>query len=686
MADINTVPSFPVQKPEFYVYTKGSLNVSTPWNLQPDLYCDRVTRRVNGMDEAMLTFQSGTVRQIGGTQVEEAEPLDLRGQFVRIEFADATTGDFVWTGYIADEGTRRDINAPQGFKAVGLEYFLDRNQILETVIEDGKRIGRAVPFNDGSVSNGFAFSSRGNKSNQGTTSGVPEFAASENERAEWTVKDIVQYLVEHFHPENNVGVTNPCTWASELGSYLDSYIVGFNPDGKTVFEVLNSLINPRRSLCWWLEYTETTGGTGTATINVASLNKDNVTLPGGGGTLPGNIADFTLDFDDDPTVSQQGIQTLSRGEYRAIRTRGARITSTFTSQVGDAFTTDWVNLIKTEYDAAAFYTDGYPDLPSEDKAKRNDAFRRDERFYRVFCAYRIPSNWDGTAGGELCFPADLIGGSASENMTFHANWLRVLPRTLLAQGTDYQSVSYVEKTSPEDTADDLLPPFGLVLVETPEKYQYVDKLGHADYATGTPLEEKFSAAFALAVQQDSPGILLRPSNGLNHMLADNHFEGAEGTTVDPELDYDTLRFTVSVEADHHVEAVYPVAPQSGFYSELLIDVGDQYRLDYLVPGTVVRLYNGTLVHTDGGVIRDDRNQLEDIARFAYEWYREPKKTVSVTWSQMRTWFELGYLITQLGTDDPTDVNTVVGEITYDFARMTTSIRTIGDQLSIREVI
>lgn len=689
MADIETAADRVNTSPAITVYTKSSLTVATSWTEQPYLYCDRVTRRVNGIDEAILRYHAGdNVRQIGATTMGAAADLDLRGKFVKVTFEDSTLGDFVWTGYIVDEATRRENNSDQMLRAVGLEYFLDRNQIIRSYVYNGKQIGRTVPFNDASGAGGFAVKSRGNRSVSVGSAGVYEFSQSDSQRAEWTAKNIVEYLVKHFHPVTEIGATTPCAWASSLGSYLNDYIVSFDPAGKTVFEILNQLLSPRRSLCWWVEYSEVSGTQGTATINVTSLNQSSVSLPGGGGTLPANGTQFTLDYDGDPTVLPgHSITTVDRGNYKAIRAQGARITSTFTAGVGDAFTPDWTNAIELEYGAGASYTEGYSTLTDEEKQQRNDAFRRDERFERVYCTYRLPSNWDGKSATQWVMPAALIGGTYSASMSFHANWLRLLPLTMLAQGADYENVVDVTSTSPDDTADNLTPPFGLALVaSSPPKYQYLDKMGSADFAAGDPESEDIRTAYAMGVQQDSPGVKLRPSNGMNHMLALNHWSGAASGSKEPEIDYDDLLFTVTVQADHHAEGVYPSTPESGTYEELLIEVGDQYRLDYLTPGTVVRLDNGDLVQSSGGIIRDDRDQLEDIARFAYEWYQAPKATLSVSWAQLRTWFELGYMITSVGGTGPTTLNTVVGVISYDLAALTTSITTIGDQLNVREVI
>lgn len=694
MADINTkYPEYLIPAAEVTVSTKDHLLVATAWTEQPHLRCHRLTRTVNGLDTATFSFQAGTnVRQIGATTMGNAAELSLRGKFVRVEFTDPDNGDFEWTGYFAEDRSQREIENPQRMTAYGLEYFLDRRDILATIVEDGKRLGRVVPFNDPSGAGGLAVSSRGNRSTAEQSAGVYEFADAENDRDEWRARDIVFYLLEHFPPQNNLDQPRPCDWAAVVGLKLDDYIVGFDPAGLTIYQILNRLVNPRRSLCWWLDYSEAEGDRGTATVRVESLNQASVTLPGGG-TLPANSDQVTLNFDDDLSVASHQVETLSQGNYKAVRTRGARITTTASLVWGYGLGIDWKGATETAYKngakpaAAGAELDAYNALDEDEQASRNDAARRAEAFYRVYAAYRIPANWNGQTASQKCFPDNLIGGDGSANATFHANWLRILPRTLLARGGDYETVASVTTASPDGSGDDLLPPAAIIRVaSSPSRYQYCDKLATADYAEGTAESADIRTAYSLMVQQDCPGVLLRPANGLNHMLALNQWTSAEPTGKDPELDYQNLIVTCSFEWDHHAEGLYPETADSGQYEELSIDVGDQYRLDYLVPGTIVDIENGTPVVTDGGLIRDDRDQLQDIARFAYEWYGAPRQTLTCTWLQVRNWFALGQMITTLGDSDPSTLNTVLGQIEFDFDLLSTSIRTIGDSLEVREVI
>ena len=613
---VTTPDSRPIRIPQVTVKTKDALTVATEWTEQPYLRCEQLVLQVNAMDQATFRFEAGPrVRQIGSGILGPGDELDLSGKFVRVEFPDTYDGgdsSLSWTGYFIGNDTKREIHSPQIQTAVGIEYFLDRDQIRESIIHEDKRIGRVIPFNDSSSGGGYRTTGRGNRS----TTAVPEgwqFAASDSARAEWSAKNIVEYLLANFHPKNTAGVTSPCAWSFDFGSYVDDYIVGFDPDKLTLFEILNRLLSPRRSLCWWLDYSEAEGALGTATIRCKPLNPTAITLPGGG-TLPGNPSQFTLDYDEDSTVVLQRITSTRTGRYTACRTRGARITSTFTADMPSGMLVeDWLAAVELLYLAAASTdtetTPLYSTLEESEKANRNDAFRRGDQYWRVFNAFRLSAGWNGEALGEKVFPASLIGGSASENMTFHTNWLRYLPQTMLRDSVDYSVLSSAANYAPSGSSNNLVPPMAFVKVAeagVSDVYQYVEKLAAAKFERGTPVSGEITNSYSLQLQHDCPGFSLRPGNGLNHMIALNQMTGEAPTNKQPEVDYQTLLFTGTIEADHYAEGIYPTALQSEHYEELLIDVGDQYRLDYLVPNTIVGLRNGALVYTDGGLLRDDR--------------------------------------------------------------------------------
>mgnify|MGYP003642700564 CR=1 FL=1 len=133
--------------------------------------------------------------------------------------------------------------------------------------------------------------------------------------------------------------------------------------------------------------------------------------------------------------------------------------------------------------------------------------------------------------------------------------------------------------------------------------------------------------------------------------------------------------------------------------ELLIDCGDQFRLDYLTPHTVLDIENGIPVLADGGVLQDDREKLGAIARSAATWYATNRRQLTLQW-RMTDWSsaqvgsnahhtcEPGWLVTQIHhTNKHNDflnaktINTIITSVTYDFRQMTTTIQTGSDGMS-----
>ena len=141
----------------------------------------------------------------------------------------------------------------------------------------------------------------------------------------------------------------------------------------------------------------------------------------------------------------------------------------------------------------------------------------------------------------------------------------------------------------------------------------------------------------------------------------------------PEVDYTDLRATVCAESDNYAEgkeyevAVLPDPPVP--IEVLIIDAGDDYRLDFLARNTVIDLNKGIpVVAASSAAIRDDRPTLNDLARVAFEWYRRsPSHHRRIPAAAAAG--ESRQLVTTIG-DGTTQstINTVVSAITYDFSK------------------
>lgn len=137
--------------------------------------------------------------------------------------------------------------------------------------------------------------------------------------------------------------------------------------------------------------------------------------------------------------------------------------------------------------------------------------------------------------------------------------------------------------------------------------------------------------------------------------------------------------------------------------ELLIDCGDQFRLDYLTPHTVLDIENGIPVLADGGVLQDDREKLGAIARSAATWYATNRRQLTLQWRGVGSVIVVpsnfggadsyhnvrpGWLVTQIhhtnkhnSTINAKTINTIITSVTYDFRQMTTTIQTGSDGMS-----
>lgn len=713
-----TVTTFPTQTVETIAY----LGAPGGWTVVPHLYCDRLRLAVNAYDEANLSYAIGEgVVQPGASTFADYQPLALRGKFVRVTIV-TTPSNIVWVGYVLADETIRDavknvggvnklVGQSQVVSAVGLEYFLDRKQIDSAVIRvtgetpNYVRIQRALTFNGGptaALDPGSAV--RGNRSSGTGGAGVYDFSDSFDGAPLWSARQIVDHLLEYHTMRDSFGGVSPCLFAlhGDDTSFLEGFYPTLRSEGLTIFEALNKLCAPTRGLVWWTEYTEVLFPK--LLIRVQSAAVAAVALPAGG-TLPANNNQETLDFDGELDVRQVKLSQLGHRDYHQVVARGARMTSTMTVGMPDnTLIADWSQLsgpadagIEKKYKEGAKNDFDYGGLDDTQKKKRNDAFRRNDAFYRVYSCFRIPTNWDGKTGdggtGQRGFALPLLSptGSVLGSLVKNVQGLRMLNTLRLKRGWDYRNPSAPKSATPTGTLAELAPAFAFFRVATsPDRFQFCDKLGQADFALGSPESSKIETSYHLHMQQGVPGIRLTASGGMPHAMAKSAWAGAELSETKPEVDYATLRATVCVEADAFAEGKYPEAgfPANTPLEILQLEVGEQYRLDFLAANTVVLIENGQLVlASHAAVLRDDHKYLQDVARLAYEWYQIDRNTLSVTFRQVRNLFELGMLITAIGSGTTQkNVNTVISTLTFDMLDGSTQLETNDATLDARSAV
>lgn len=738
------MPPLVTQPPDLvYDFPVATIEVKTnldlpAWTPLAHFYCDRLTLAVNAYDEALISHELGDVMQPGTSAFASYQPQALLGKYVRLTIPQpAPRTQLRWVGYIVATANERSAVKTEGVdkvltgrkqvvRAVGLEYFLDRRQIDSARIynpddpDEPVTIRRSIAFNKGQSRTDSDSLTRPNRSPHGVAHPnvtVYEFAAHGDTPELWTTARVINYLLHYYQPVNTAGQHEPTQFLFDSQDQLDKMVDGvsptLDPDGLTVFECLNKLLSTQRGFLWWLEFDEPTPTTHRARIRVETIVNDLTVLPSFGtepsiptfGVIPANRDQQTLDLETQRDIEDFVVKEFGSRVYDQVIARGSRMTSTVTLAIRDdelayeELVIDWTEELQTEYD---FGVDS-----GDVTAEQNDAFRAAERFYRVYNAFRVSPDWDGKSGDgdeaerNWSFPQLSDTGSIADTLEFNVDGIKLLNHTRLKRGWNYEDADNIEETTPAGTEPEYMPVFAIVKVadgveeeETvhPDKYQFVDKLSRSGFEEdSTPVTGDISTSYHVSAQHSVPGILLRPTNGINHKIALNHWNSEANLTAhEPEVDYATLRLTCTLEADAFCEGRYPEdedLPDGVPLQSLIIYLGDEYRLDFLAANTVVDLGDGEPVLTTGGILRDDRRQLRDVAQLAYEWHRENRQPVSITFRQIMNVFRLGMLITTIGVETPqVDVNTVVSTITFDFLQGTTTIQTSDQGLDVASLV
>ncbi len=95
----------------------------------------------------------------------------------------------------------------------------------------------------------------------------------------------------------------------------------------------------------------------------------------------------------------------------------------------------------------------------------------------------------------------------------------------------------------------------------------------------------------------------------------------------------------------------------------------QYRWVEVLPETVVGVDPTTqqLLHSDGGMVVDQRPELLLLAQRTYAWHRQPRYALTLSTGWIDGAFVIGHLITAITDATGTyPVNSVITEITLEF--------------------
>lgn len=698
------------------VYTRVSWGDA--WAQTTGLYCDRLTlAAAPGLSRAELTLRYGVGIRYGEQTYAQAFQQELRDRYVKI--VPHTGSTFAWVGIITDE-IRDDYgpltaggikpNGVQRFLAVGLELLLERTTIETGVYYDAnyggpRRLGRALGFNDRTGDSAVERQlPRGNRKAAPEAGGVYVFAGDLSTAEEWTATQIVEHLLEWHSPKDGAGV-NRVEFILDSGGPDLAWLKPTlrNVQGRSLLELLREIYDRRRLLSFYLIYDEALDR---VSVNPFTFAPVDILANDDGDVLPANTLPASLNYDAQAAVRSAQLRKTSAHSFQRVIYRGARRTCCCTLSLADGtLAADWSAADELLYEAGASAAAGYAALKTDQKCQRNDQARQAEALRRVYSYFVLPSNWNGLVGdgaggaATAAFPdltdPNVLPAAADPLPHFWAGLrlARVLP---LIECHDYSGTAIADDTvadsTPTGSYSSPRAPFAAIMVEA-GKYQFTERLSaNADSELVASGEGGRRWNAQLSMQDAAPGIVLRPST-LPHILAAADFDATQPSDVTADLDYtDGLLATVSIVGDCFAEAAWPDWPVAlpvllDVAKILRVDVGEEFRLDYVAPGTIVDLDDGEPVRSSsGGFVTDDRGVLQSFARIAYDWYANARHALNVTWRQLLPHREiadgaplalgLGQLVTTIGAFQTEEaIDTPIVSMGWDFLSGETSIET-----------
>lgn len=565
------------------------------------------------------------------------------------------------------------------YHAVGLESLLANASVLGSWIADGSQgkvfVGRALTFNHSGV---------GNRSRDTGPDGVYLFHDRPTGGETWSTDDIVRYLLKYQTPKDNWGnVTVPITLNSFLATVPIWDVPVVTQENKTLQELLNVLLPRQRLLSWTLRYKPAPFAGDTLEVAAFSLAGDDIFAPTDpphfGPVVAANPNQFRLVVEHDRGLSL-AIKRVGSDIADQVVMRGARRTSTASFGFGESsLTSGWPSALELEFEAGASGATDYP--PASEvgaRMERNRQARAADRFSAVYARFVLPPDFDGFVGNgvgliatEPLMPRD---DDASLSAPLAPEDLRFAPMVLL-EGLDYATVPVpVDRSQP--TPHKRKP---LVLYPRSDsdvdhdRYRQVDTIGlAAELPENIELGDVWSASVQLA---EDGALLVHVQSAPQEIIASQDFSRLD-CDIDladfGKVNFRLLTVTACVQWSAFAEGHYPpsIAGTTDITRIMILLAGDDYRCDYLVPDTIIGLQSGSaeLIRSEGGFIRDDREQLTALAKVAFEWYQEIRQSLSFTSHLLNDRLQVGDYIVALG--DPAaagdiarqDINSVVTQI------------------------
>lgn len=697
-------------QPAHRVYTRD--NWQDEWVLHENLYCNWAEWDCSpNIPTAEIEWRYG--RRLNNTTNEHETVYpksDSYKPYVKIVIEDIEGGSarMTWYGKVGSityqDGGYRNVNntyvrtGKQNIGCVGLEKTLLDTPISFSYVWDDDsetaiKVHRGLTFNAPLES----WKPGGNRS-------VDEHDGSHlfsnqvrEDTAFWGVAEIVKYLLTQCNPSySSVVRTNPLGWFISSDSLVLLGSGTWRPvvetEGRTVKDVLDQLISRRRLLTYYVRVVDNQ-----CELVIVSLAHTTIVGPGSEelakpNTSPINLLNFGSEYGE-------SVIYINRHEpVDVVRCRGAKATVTCTlSNQDGSLVKGWTNSQETAYEAAGSGLAEYSTAGSYDKKRKLNTFVRSKEDYReVYRFFKLPDDWDYTAGNG-------VGGSIASIFTWLSPWHTQLDgdypvsyqrehflshRIPLKQGWDYTPNAgdnlMITPTKIDNITHDDRPVYVLMRAQS-LKFFEVDKIGLIGDISRQDRKENFQWSGSVMVPDRERGIFVTVVGEPQHIIAKTDYTPLP---VDKKnrgsWDWKKMTATVAIQLQRCCEGLWPDIPnrvvEGDYVRELVINCGEEYRLDWLHPYTIVGINaDGTVrSNSTGGYINNDSRRLVERAKIAYEWYKVPRKSLALKTHKIGDYLPLGSLIRKFGQDIDSafgplpwlEVNSVVTNIRIDIPQGT----------------
>ncbi len=676
-----------------------------PWERANYLWCDGVAFSANpAIPKAQFTWRYGRIMQPGTHTFETFERMDVLRSYVKVEIDDPDDPEnpIRWYGILEeDNGEEKGILAGpeehgqgrQVLVAYGLDIMLLRHTIrtsvaigtggtfadTETVLE------RALEFNARVTQTKEDKEEAGNRSADVGTKSTYVFAGEMLGAKFWTTVDIVEYLLAYHAPPDSTGDIQ-IKWQLDLGDFAGN-LPNFDKPRKacqhrTLKQLLDELIDRRRLLGYTVNVIPGAGANDPDRIELSPFTFTAADVNFGDDQIDANGNLKSLVFDEDPGLSEAVVKRATLDQVDEVVVRGERPITCFTlSGKNGTLVQHWMTGQELAYDDAASTAADYAALDPSDKVDRNKLARRSEQLERVYSYFGLSPTWDGRVGnGENSTDFVPYFPEVQDDtlpLPFYLPQLRFLPLLPLKTGHDYSGSKIpdaIVDNTPAGVAWEYSQPRALIRLPdagggATRRYARLDQLATSTESELAPDGHKWSGS--LRMQHDAPGIVVKVSGQPQHTIATADFVPLTEDEDPGTFNWrDNLIVTVAMHVDQYAESAWPqVANQTQVVRRVVIDLGEEYKLHYVAPQTVLGInpIDGTLVRSDGGYIRDDRPKLQRLARFVYEWYSAERQSLGLKFEYMTAKLKVGDMITTIGAGDTLQtINSVVTNVSYEF--------------------